>query len=119
MFEAFIESLWVSGRRRFEDLTTAEVSRAVAMWCQYRPIDTQSVTEDRHVQDRIAHRLFEYFDALATGEATVAHRAELGLSQLFTAAARADVERRIRRHFETNARLREFLTAVRPVRVSA
>lgn len=119
MFEAFIESLWTAGRRRYEDLQAAEVARAVALWCQHQPIDAQSVTEDPHVQDRIAHRLFEYFDALATGEATVAHRAELGLSQLFTAAARADVERRIRRHFETNARLCEFLMAVRPVRVSA
>lgn len=119
MLDVYIESLWVAGRRAYEDLTAFEVARAVALWCKHQPTDAQSVSDDPHVQDRIAHRLFEYFDALATGEATIAHRAELGLSQLFTATARADVEKRIRRHFDTNARLREFLAAVRPVRASA
>jgi hypothetical protein len=113
-YRGYIESLWAAGRRRFEDVTAGEMARAVALWCKWQPVDAECLSLDPHVADRIAHRLFEYFDAVAEGESTTAHRAELGISQLWTAAAREAVERDIRRHFQTDQMLAAFLQGIRP-----
>lgn len=114
MYRTYIESLWTSGRRSFADVTVGEFARAVALWCQDRPFDAQDLPLDQHVQDRIAHRLHEYFSAIADGLQLTALSAQVGLSELLLAAARRTVEADIRRHFETNRRLAEFLREIKP-----
>lgn len=111
-YRDFIESLWGVGRREYGDLTQEEVARAIAYWCQHHPIDcVDDVTTDEHVQARLAHRLFEYFDALAGGQILTAKTAQLGVSSLLEHVARQRVEADIRRHFDTNRRLAELLAS--------
>jgi hypothetical protein len=111
-YRQYVESLYASGRREFGDLTQDEVARAIAYWCQSHPIDcVDDVTTDEHVQARLAHRLFEYFDALASGQVLTAKTAQLGVSSLLEHVARQRVEADIRRHFDTNRRLAELLAS--------
>ncbi len=117
MFTEYVESLWTAGRRSVADLTAEEMAKATALWCRHRPVDAESaVLTDTHVEDRVAHRLFEYFDALAAGDIKAAQVAETGLSAMLTNVARQHVEAHIKRVFELNTYLSDFLRRVEPAK---
>lgn len=109
MFREYVECLWGTGRRRVEDLTQQEVARATALWCQFRPVDAAvAVQHDVHVQERVAHRLADYFHAIASQDLKHAQTCERGLSSMLTNVARQECEAYIRSTFQTNAYLERF-----------